>query len=188
MNLVRIGDEYFDAETGEFAGPVDSTLPDGNIENEEQLLAYMRRLMRYEAEARATEMELKAIIANAEKMLKQRQRKVEWLKTRWATSAAVTAESLLPRKSDGTYRLKTWTCPFGEVKFTSRGASVEIADDDVAVRWAEANSPEAVKVTKKVLVSQLPSKDWLAEGRCPNGFALRDGSTSVTFKTIGDES
>lgn len=184
MKLVRVGDEFYDAETGEFAGPVDSTLPEGGIETESDLLAYMRRLMRYEAEVAAVELELASIVAHTERMLKDRRAKVDWMKRRYESSASAIAETLLPRKSDGSYKAKTYRCPFGEVRFTSRSEGIDIVDEDEAVQWAEENNPDAVKITKRVLVSQLPTRDWIDESRCPSGFSVRPASTTVKFVTL----
>lgn len=184
MAFVEIDGELWDDETGEFAGPVDATLPVDGLRNESDLLAYMRRLLRYESDVVAAQAELDAIIANAQTLLKRRQAKVEWLKRRYETDATLIAERLLPRKADGSYRLKTYTCPFGEVKFTSRADAIEVESPEYAIAWAEQNVPDAVKVEKKVLVSKLPSSDWLQEGRCPAGFAIRSGTTAVTFKTV----
>lgn len=184
MAFVEIDGELWDDETGEFAGPVDATLPVDGLHNESDLLAYMRRLMRYEAEVASVQAELDAIIANAQTLVKRKQAKVEWLKRRYQTDATLIAEKLLPRKPDGSYRLKTYTCPFGEVKFTSRRDAVEVESEESALAWAEQHVPDAIKVEKKVLVSKLPSADWLQDGRCPTGFSIRPGTTAVTFTTV----
>ncbi len=44
MPIIRVGDDLIDDETGEYAGPADSTLPDV-LETDEHLGLFMRRVM-----------------------------------------------------------------------------------------------------------------------------------------------
>lgn len=189
MAIERIGDDLFDTDTGEYAGPANSNLPDRALETEEELLAYMNRLSSAEADVLAETKRLQAVVANVEKLLALKNRRVEWLKARYELSANDVAEGLLPRKPDGTFRTKTYTCPWGQVAFREVKPKVAVANPELALRWAKENAPDAVKVVESVLVSKLPEEvtaKWLAgeysEGAL--GFTIEPGRTSVKVTTV----
>lgn len=189
MAIERIGDDLFDTETGEYAGPANNSLPDRALETEEELLAYMNRLSSAEADVLAETKRLEAVVANVEKLLALKKRRVEWLKARYEHSATVVAINLLPMKPDGTFRSKTYTCPWGQVAFRDVKAKVAVANPELAVRWAKENAPEAVKVVESVLVSKLPEEvtaKWLAgeysEGAL--GFTIEPARSSVKYTTV----
>lgn len=50
---------------------------------------------------------------------------------------------------------KSWRLAHGTVRTTAHGARIVVTDDEAAVAWAEEHQPDAVRVTKKVLVSEL---------------------------------
>lgn len=182
MNLVRVGDELYDSETGEFAGLANTYL-DG-VSDEATLLTYLNRRLRYEAEVRAAEIEMDAIVANAAKHLEAKRKKLDWLNTRFESDAVLVAHTLLPRNGEGHITSKTLSTPYARIAFRTKSASVSIANEEAALGWALANNADAVKVTQKVLVSKLPTKDWVEEGRCPDGFEIVPEVESVTIKTI----
>lgn len=189
MAIERIGDDLFDTETGEYAGPANNSLPDRALETEEELLAYMNRLSSAEADVLAETKRLEAVVANVEKLLALKKRRVEWLKARYELSANDVAEGLLPRKPDGTFRTKTYTCPWGQVAFREVKAKVAVANPELAVRWAKENAPDAVKVVESVLVSKLPEEvttKWLAGEYSDGtlGFTIEPGRTSVKVTTV----
>lgn len=187
-NVERIGDDLFDIETGEYAGPADNTLPKGPLETEEDLLAFMNRVNRAESDLMAEQFRLKAIIENCERMVELKRKRVEWLNAMYQTSAAQIAESLLPRKADGSYRTKTYTCPWGQVSFRDVKPKVVVENQQLAVNWAKDNAPDAVKVVESILVSKLPEAlvtEWVnsEESKTPFGFSIEPGRQSVTVKT-----
>lgn len=191
MPIERIGDDLFDTETGEYAGPANSTLPDRPLETEEELLAYMNRLSSAEADVLAEAARLQAVVANVEKMLALKNRRVEWLKARYERSASEVAQNLLPRKPDGTFRSKTYTCPWGQVAFREVKAKVVVDSPGLAVAWAKHHAPDAVKVVESVLVSKLPEANvahWLANGSgsAPLGFQVEPARQSVKVTTVSD--
>jgi hypothetical protein len=188
-NVERIGDDLFDVETGEYAGPADNTLPKGPLETEEDLLAFMNRINRAESDLVAEQVRLKAVIDNCERMVELKKKRVEWLKAMYQSSASGIAESLLPRKADGSYRSKTYTCPWGQLAFREVKPKVVVANAELAVAWAKENAPDAVKVAESVLVSKLPDDkvaEWLTseEPSTPWGFTIEPGRQSVTIKTV----
>jgi hypothetical protein len=191
MPIERIGDDLFDTETGEYAGPANSTLPDRALETEEELLAYLNRLSSAEADVLAETKRLQAVVANVEKMLALKNRRVEWLKARYERSASDVAEGLLPRKPDGTFRTKTYTCPWGQVAFREVKSKVVVDNQQLAVAWAKLNAPESVKTVESVLVSKLPEtfiERWASnefgESNTPWGFTIEPGRNSVKVTTV----
>jgi hypothetical protein len=190
MPIERIGDDLFDTETGEYAGPANSNLPDRALETEEELLAYMNRLSSAEADVLAEAARLQAIVANVDKMLALKNRRVEWLKARYERSASEVAQKLLPRKPDGTFRTKTYTCPWGQVAFRDVKPKVVVANPILAVEWAKVNAPEAVKVVESVLVSKLPEtaiERWVERNMADNlGFTIEPARQSVKVTTVSD--
>ena len=189
MPIERIGDDLFDTETGEYAGPANSNLPDRALETEEELLAYMNRLSSAEADVLAETKRLQAVVANVEKLLALKNRRVEWLKARYELSANDVAEGLLPLKPDGTFRTKTYTCPWGQVAFREVKPKVVVNNPQLAVAWAKDHAPDAVKVAESILVSKLPEDlvtEWLAseDHNTPWGFAIEPGRTSVKVTTV----
>jgi hypothetical protein len=182
MATVRVADELYDDETGEFLGLADGFLT--GVSDYETLVTYMSRLSRYEAEVRATEIQLEAVIENTRKLIEAKKRKVEWLRSRFERDATLVAHTLLPRNAEGEITGKTFRCAHGTVSYRTRNATAAVANEDQAIAWALANNPDAIKTTQKVLISKLPAKDWAEEGRCPDGFEIIPESESVTFKTI----
>jgi hypothetical protein len=188
-NVERIGEDLFDVETGEYAGPADNSLPKGPLETEEDLLAFMNRINRAESDLVAERVRLKAVIDNCERMVELKRKRVEWLTAMYQNSAAQIAESLLPRKADGSYRSKTYTCPWGQVAFRDVKSKVVVDNQQLAVAWAKLNAPDAVKVVESVLVSKLPDDkvaEWIdsQDHNAPWGFTIEPGRQSVTLKTV----
>ena len=184
MKLVQIGDELYDEETGEFAGLACAWLPNGPLESETDLHNFLQRRSELETELAAAEMQYASVLSNITKIIKKRQQRLDWLNARYESSATAVAETLLPRKPDGTVTSKTWTSPWGQVKFRDKPASVKIADPELALRFAEQFAPDAIKRTESVLVSKLPTSDWLDEGRTPDGFTISPRETTVSITTL----
>ena len=189
LKVERIGDDLFDVETGEYAGPADNTLPKGPLETEEDLLAFMNRINRAESDLLAEKVRLDAVIANCQKMLDLKKKRVEWLTAMYQNSAAEIAQSMLPRKADGSFRSKTYTCPWGQIAFRDVKPKVVVDNQQLAVAWAKLNAPDAVKVVESVLVSKLPEDkviEWVdsQDNNTPWGFTIEPGRQSVTLKTV----
>ena len=188
MPIIRVGDDLIDDETGEYAGPADSTLPDV-LETDEHLILFMRRLMTAESAVQAKRRELDAIIENCNRLVAQEQRRVDWLKSKYGANAQHLLRAVLPRKADGTYRVKTFTCPWGQASLRVTRDKIVVDNPDEAIRWCEANRPEAVKTTKSILVSNLTDSDRakIQDPFLPEftGMKYIEGEETVQFKTIG---
>lgn len=188
MALIRVGDDLVDEETGEYAGPADTTLPEA-LATESDLVAFMHRLSDAEARLQAKRMQLDAVIENCRKMLKREEDRVSWLRRKYEMDARSIAYSMLPRKKDGSFSAKTFTCPWGQVSFREVKPTIEILDEQAALSWAIENLPSAIRVKETVLVT--PIKEQFIEGNDlkkplpANCFGFVEGRQVATFTTVG---
>lgn len=184
MAIIQVGDDLIDDETGEYAGPAESTLE--SVETEDDLVVFMRHLMVAESNLEARKRQLETVIENCRSLVRREERRVEWLRRRFEQSAAAVADELLPRKKDGTLATKKWSCPYGTYQRRTVPASVSVVDDEAAVEWCHENAPSAVKTTEKVLVGQV--KDLLLSREdVPECFTIVPARESVTFSTLTKE-
>ena len=85
------------------------------------------------------------------------------------------AEGNLPRGS------KTYRCVYGTVSFRKKNPRIVVKDDEKAIAWAEANVPEAVVTTKKVLVSKVSIENLPAD---TDAFEVIPAEESMAIKTL----
>lgn len=190
MAIIRVGDDLVDEETGEYAGPADTTLPEA-LQTSDDLVAFLHRLSDAEARLQAKRMQLDAVIENCTKMLKREEDRVEWLKRKYELDARSIAYEMLPRKKDGTFATKTFTCPWGQVAFREVKPTIEVLDETQALEWAMENMPRAVKVKETVLITPIKEEfiqgDSLVKPLPGNCFGFIEGRQVATFKTIGKD-
>lgn len=186
MAIIRVGDDLIDDETGEYAGPANSYLPDA-LNTEEDLIAFMHRLMDAESRLLARKAELDAVIANCERMVKREQDRVNWLRQKHEQNAKAIAIGMLPKRKDGSFAHKTFTCPWGNIAFRDVKPTIKIIDEVAASEWAEAHLPEAVRVRKTVVIT--PVKEYFATTQepVPAAFEVVEGYQSATFTTVGNK-
>jgi hypothetical protein len=132
---------------------------------------------------------LDAITANIQKVIKGHESRIAWLERQHGQDLRTFAQSQLPRKADGSFKVKTWTCPFGSVAFRSNAAKIAVESKDLAIEWARTNAPGAIKIEESILISQLPDNVKSQMFDKPDdaqraGFVVVPGSESVTIKTI----
>jgi hypothetical protein len=179
MPFEIIDGELWDEETGEYAGPMSGWIK-GNESPEDLALLVMRKRMDIEATLQAEKAKLDAIIENARKMVAKHEARMIWLENRYDAQLQDYAMSQLPRKADGTLRVKTWTCPYGTVAFRTVAEKVRVVDEEQAVAYCLKHDPEAVKTKHTVLVSKLSD---FALDHAP-GLEIIPASESVTIKTV----
>lgn len=148
MATVEIDGELWDDETGNYLGPKSSWI-EGDIDSEEKALVFMRRHLELESRLLARKNELRVIQAQAERLVKDEEKRLEWWRARYGEQIAMFARTKLTKT-------KTWHSPFGSVSFRTAPAKVTVLDEDKAIEWAEASCPAAVKVKRSLLVSQVP--------------------------------
>ena len=179
MGFDVINGEMFDEETGEYAGPASGWIT-GDESPEELALLVMRKRMDIEASIQSEKDKLDAITNNMVKLIGKHVARLEWLERQYNDKLQDYALSQLPRKADGTLKVKTWTCPFGSVSFRTVAERVKVVDEEETVAWLMEHNPEAVKTKHTVLVSKLSDH---ALDNAP-GLDLIPATESVTIKTI----
>ena len=179
MGFDVINGEMFDEETGEYAGPASGWIT-GDESPEELALLVMRKRMDIEASIQAEKDKLDAITNNMIKIIGKHVARLEWLERQYNAQLQDYALSQLPRKADGTLKVKTWTCPFGSVSFRTVAERVKVVDEEETVAWLMHHNPEAVKTKHSVLVSKLSD---FATIHAP-GLEIVPATESVTIKTI----
>jgi hypothetical protein len=179
MGYYLVDGELWDEETGEYAGPMSSWIT-GNETPEDLALLVMRKRMDIEATLQAEKAKMDAIVENTRKMVARHQARLDWLEARYNAQLQDYAMSQLPRKADGTLRVKTWTCPYGTVAFRSVAERVKVVDEEQAVAYLMHHDPDAVKTKHTVLVSKLSD---FALDHAP-GLEIIPASESVTIKTV----
>jgi len=179
MGFDVIDGELYDEETGEYAGPMSGWIK-GDESPEDLALLVMRKRMDIEATLQAEKAKLDAIIENTRKMVAKHQARLDWLEAQYNAQLQDYALSQLPRKADGTLKVKTWTCPYGTVAFRTIAERVKVVDEEQAVAYLMHHDPDSVKTKHTVLVSKLSD---FALNHAP-GLDLIPATESVTIKTV----
>jgi phage host-nuclease inhibitor protein Gam len=183
-NLVRIGDELFDADTGEFAGSaLQQWVPDV-IETETDLLDFLRELQEAELKLQMEKARLNTIIENTKRMVRKAESKVEWMRAKWGEQAVVLSEELLPRKADGSLKTGTYVCPYGKITRRNVAPTVTVTDPDAAAQWLQHCAPEAIVRSTKILVSKVPS---LIKEQGGIGLECKPGYVSTNITVVEKE-
>ena len=179
MGYYLVDGELWDEETGEYAGPMSGWI-NGNESPEDLALLVMRKRMDIEAAIDAETAKMHAILANCTAMINKHAARLAWLERKYNAQLQDYALSQLPRKADGTLKVKTWTCPYGTVAFRTVAERVKVVEEEEAVAWLMHHNPEAIKTKHTVLVSKLSD---FALDHAP-GLDLIPASESVTIKTV----
>jgi hypothetical protein len=177
MGYYLVDGELWDEETGEYAGPMSGWIK-GNESPEDLALLVMRKRMDIEAAIDAETAKMHAILANCTAMINKHAARLAWLERQYNAQLQDYAMSQLPRRADGTLKVKTWTCPYGTVAFRTVAQRVKIVEEEEAVAWLMEHNPDAVKTKHTVLVSKI--NDLLDTP----GLEIIPASESVTIKTV----
>jgi hypothetical protein len=179
MGYYLVDGELWDEETGEYAGPMSGWIQ-GNESPEDLALLVMRKRMDIEASIDAETAKMHAILANCTAMINKHAARLAWLERKYNAQLQDYAMSQLPRKADGTLKVKTWTCPYGTVSFRTVAERVKVVDEEQAVAYLMHHDPDAVKTKHTVLVSKLSD---FALDHAP-GLEIIPATESVTIKTV----
>lgn len=183
-NLVRIGDDLYDADTGEFAGSAVSRWVPDVLESESDLLDFMRELQDAELRLQMEKARLNTIVENTKRMVRRAESKVEWMRAKWGAQAVVYSESLLPRKADGSLKTGTYTCPYGTIRRRNVAPTVTVTDPDAVAQWLQHCAPEAIVRSTKILVSKVPK---LIKEQGGIGLEQKPGYISTSIVVIEKE-
>lgn len=189
MAIIEIDGDLFDDETGEYAGQAGGGYLPAILENEDDLLKYMRLLLDAESRALAEEAKYKTMLSNVEKMVKRHKSKVKFLRDMYEGQAGKVAATLLPKDKEGNLRSKTYRCPFGTIGQRTTQPTLKINDMARAINFVCWSAPQAIKVEQKVLVSFIPDDikhKLLADTSIAEqfGFEVNPGGESITIKTM----
>ncbi len=143
-------------------------------------LLVMRKRMDIEAAIDAETAKMHTILANCTSMINKHAARLAWLERQYNAQLQDFAMSQLPRKADGSLKVKTWTCPYGTVSFRSVAEKVRVVEEEEAVAWLMHHNPEAIKTKHTVLVSKLSD---FATVHAP-GLEIIPATESVTIKTV----
>jgi hypothetical protein len=172
-----IGDSYFDIETGEYAGPVDGWLGE-ELKTEDDVLLALQRLLKYESELKAEQLATQSIIERCKTMVKDKERKVNWLQARYGAQIANFAKSQLTGKA------KTWKCPWGQVSFRTSTPTLSIIDEEKAAMVIPLNL-DAIKLETKIYKSKIPKEIQLTlVEQYPDLFSMTEATENFTVKTL----
>jgi hypothetical protein len=179
MGYHLVDGELWDEVTGEYAGPMSGWIT-GNESPEDLALLVMRKRMDIEAAIDAETAKMHTILANCTAIIAKQSARLAWLERQYNAQLQDYAMSQLPRKADGTLKVKTWTCPYGTVSFRTVAERVKVVEEEEAVVWLMHHDPEAIKTKHTVLVSKLSD---FALDHSP-GLEIIPASESVTIKTV----
>ena len=176
-------------ETGEYAGPKSKWLAP-EVTSEEEALAVMRAIADVKSKQVGVQARYNLLIKQQERELKRLQNREAWLLQNYQNQLGRYAENALPRKPDGSLRLKTLTTPWGDIAIRQSKAKVSVAHEEAAIFWAQDHCPGAIKVKSSVLVSLIPEGFKQAMLDEPSlatihGFEVTPEETKYVIKTVG---
>jgi len=178
-------------ETGEYAGPKSRWLAP-EVTNEEEALAVMRAIAETKAKMVGVQAKYNLLLRQQEREMKRLHGKETWLIDTYSNQLGRYAEASLPRKADGSLRVKTMTTPWGDIAIRETREKYVVTHEEAAVFWCEDNCPEAVKMKKTVLISQLTEEVKQQIVDEPNlmsfhGFSLVPAEKKYVIKTVADQ-
>ena len=172
-----IGDSYYEIETGEYAGPIDGWLGD-ELKTEDNVLLALQRLLKYETELKAEQLAMQSVVDRYKSMVKDKERKVQWLQAKYGAQIGEFAKSQLHGKA------KTWKCPWGQVAFRTSQPTFSILDDHKAA-YVIPLSLDAIKTEYKIYKSKIPKEVQLTlVEEYPDIFSIIEATENVTIKTL----
>lgn len=166
--------EIIDIETP--AGPDQPFIPQtetevewvlGKMATAEALLVSIR--------TRPEVLQAKAILENAARMEKEAARKLDWLHARFDPDLGQFARKQLEGK-----KTKTWKSVLGSIALRIQKGKVKVENPELALEWAKAFDPEAIKTTEEFQISRATK---LEEDNLPVGFIKTADEEKVTVKT-----
>ena len=166
-----------DLETGEILGPV---VEAGAIASQDALELVLERIQNQAAQVFAEQIRLKAIQEQAEKTLKRKSGYLNYLKAVYESPIEQYAKARLAHTGK-----KSIQTPFGSVNFRTIKGGLKVVDPDQALKFAIKNKwKNAIKITKKFLISELTDEQRLAiDFYAPGGFEHAPERESMTIKT-----
>jgi hypothetical protein len=161
-----------DSDTGEIYWMAD-VLP---VEFDEREIAEWVGERRARANARMAgliaekEAWLAKVAAQFDGAIRRKQKYVEHLDTSFAPLLERLARMQLDGKKERSCRIGLLT-----LRFRKTRAWVDILDEELALEWAKANCPEAIRVREFILKWMLPTEMFVAAGCLTSGIEYHEG-------------
>lgn len=192
MKTIQIDEYLYDEETGECAGLANPGYLPAVLETEDNLQHYLRTLLDSETRLKAEENKYESVLANIRKIVQRKRSQVQWLRRTYESQSGKIAETLLPKKADGTLKTKTYRCPWGSVSLRETKPTLKVTEKDVALAFVRLECPESIKVEESILVSRIPDtvREMLMDDQSVAesfGFHITDGGNSVTVQVLDKE-
>lgn len=184
-----------DAETGEVLGLVEMPKETFAVVDEDSLDWVLGKILDAESDLIAIErsaevIRARAVLANVEKMRKEKQSRLDWLHARFdGEIREFTAKALEGKKG------RTLKRSLGSISLKTVKGGIRLADEQTAIELARLKFPEAVRVvpaTEKFMISQLNPGDrayiesqlsTAEPGPYARAFELKPDTLTVTIKT-----
>lgn len=149
-NLIRAGDYLVDAETGEVVGHLraDHDWQPTSTEDVDWILGLF---LEEETGIYARERQKQAILANLTAIQAAHERRLDWLRRRFAGSLEQFAREQLDGKKTRSLRFA-----HGALRFRMTRPKRVVHDEKLALVWAKEHLPAAVAVSERLLVADLP--------------------------------
>ena len=172
-----IDDSYYEIETGEYAGPVGGWLGE-ELASEDQVLLAMQKLMQYETELKAQQLAMQSVVERCKSMVKDKERRVQWIQDKYGAQIADYAKQQLTGKS------KTWKCPWGQVSWRTSSPTFSILDEEKAALVIPL-SLDAIKIETKVYKSKIPKEVQLTlVDEYPELFSMTEPVENFSIKSL----
>lgn len=137
IRTIIIDGWHINEDTGEILGPV---VPEGfHIHDDDTFEWFMGKRFELSSQIDELERKKKTVIDNLDKMIKERNRKIESLDFRFKFEVESYTKQLLEGK-----KKKSIRCMYGVTGFREIKKNYEIADKEKAIKWAEAYHPDAI--------------------------------------------
>ena len=140
----------------------------------------LQKLCDAESEIARRRLIIASVIERQETEIRAQERRIEYLKFRFGQELEAFAKENLPANK------KTWKGTYGEVSFRLTSPRLDVVNEGDAIRWAQANAPDAVKVETSLLKSKLPAEllDLPAAALGSMGLSAVPAGESVTIRTV----
>jgi hypothetical protein len=170
----------WDVETGECLGV--ATPEPFIIADEDSANWVLKKMQEAEAKIEAIDktpevIAARALIANADSMKKDAERRYAGLERRFGKELARWAKGQLQGKS------KTFKGIFGSISFRDASDRIVVADEELALTWAKVHAPSAIKRTEKFLISEAKDKIDMKNPIAKKAFAIEKGGETFKIKT-----
>ena len=169
--LLVIDNLTVDPETGEITGMAEQFA----VTDRDSLNWVLGKLSTLQNMIDADEARLQGYVERIRKQQAEKERARDWLMLKYGAQM----EEVARQELEGGKK-KTFTLDEGEITFRATKGSVNVVNEELALGWAHIHAKNAVKVSEKVLVSEIPEE--LREKLPVEAFEATGPGESVSVK------